>query len=347
MFFGVKPISANESLRPSPLPNAVKCRKVKKSVKISEDSPGKSLMPPTFFGCHLRQKIDQKRHLSSRLSRIHFCDLIHGGGLVFVLYVIVASHRGAASAGIISTHASLAGRDSVYSFAKSRGYYFYPRVPCGMRPAPDAVLDQLAVISTHASLAGRDCGHRQNGSVYTDFYPRVPCGTRQSFGAFSIAGSQFLPTRPLRDATVSAAEITAPEPISTHASLAGRDGAHAGNAAGNDAFLPTRPLRDATRRALPRQRRGLQISTHASLAGRDASSGGQTAAPGHFYPRVPCGTRPIVLMRNLVDKLISTHASLAGRDDIAHYASLSAHLFLPTRPLRDATSGAPGTRLSQ
>ena len=51
-------------------------------------------MPPTFFGCHLRQKIDQKRRLSGRLSRIHFCDLIHGGGLVFVLYVIVASPAG-------------------------------------------------------------------------------------------------------------------------------------------------------------------------------------------------------------------------------------------------------------
>ena len=99
-------------------------------------------MPPTFFGCLPRQKIDQKRHLSSRLSRIHFCDLIHGGGLVFVLYVIVASLAGRDLGqnswlewhDPISTHASLAGRD-----------------------ADDSAFSKHAFnISTHASLAGRD-----------------------------------------------------------------------------------------------------------------------------------------------------------------------------------------------
>ena len=164
MLFDAKLISGNEPLRLSHLPNAVKCRKIKKSVKFSEDSPGKSLMPPTFFGCHLRQKIDQKRRLSGRLSRIHFCDLIHGGGLVFGLHAIVASP---------------AGRDQSRDDASRGRKHFNPRVPCGTRR--------------------KNCPCRSLG---VDFYPRVPCGTRlEQILLGYLHQMQFLPTRPLRDAT--------------------------------------------------------------------------------------------------------------------------------------------------
>ena len=209
MFFGVKPISANESLRPSPLPNAVKCRKVKKSVKISEDSPEKSLMPPTFFGCHLRQKIDQKRRLSGRLSRIHFCDLVHGGGLVFVLYVIVAS---------------LAGRDHFTREQLREMAEFQPT-----RPLRDATLYRIlelygCTISTHASLAGRDVVSGGEMFCAENFNPRVPCGTRHYVAIMRIKFHD----------------------ISTHASLAGRDMKGMKKRAILIEFQPTRPLRDAT-----------------------------------------------------------------------------------------------------
>ena len=62
------------------------------------------------------------------------------------------------------------------------------------------------------------------------FYPRVPCGTRPRRGATKREGDKrFLPTRPLRDATLFRHNVPPILTISTHASLAGRDGQH-GNA---------------------------------------------------------------------------------------------------------------------
>ena len=149
-------------------------------------------MPPTFFGCLPRQKIDQKRHLSSRLSRIHFCDLIHGGGLVFGLHAIVASP---------------AGRDQSRDDASRGRKHFNPRVSCGTRllvgspysdlyvflptrPLRDATIFTPPLvppsnISTHASLAGRDKAVKSRVPFGCDFYPRVPCGTRLNWGGIS------------------------------------------------------------------------------------------------------------------------------------------------------------------
>ena len=191
-------------------------------------------------------------------------------------------------------------------------------------------------VSTHASLAGRDHG-------FIDF-----------IGIDKL----FLPTRPLRDATACQEDFARVALVSTHASLAGRDrtallrqtrkgvSTHA-SLAGRDAnnlanpifaelFLPTRPLRDATRKVL-RATMFDEVSTHASLAGRD----------GHIYMHFECARE------------VSTHASLAGRDREIFYGGCgpngfyprvpcgtrrwtrrprpAASLFLPTRPLRDAT----------
>ena len=164
-------------------------------------------MPPTFFGCLPRQKIDQKRHLSSRLSRIHFCDLIHGGGLVFGLHAIVASP---------------AERDQSRDDASRGRKHFNPRVPCGTRrrrwtdcragkkflptrPLRDATRStpagrEMKGVSTHASLAGRD---------YEDW--NWACVITVSTHA-SLAGRD-------NDALYAAARAD----VSTHASLAGRD----------------------------------------------------------------------------------------------------------------------------
>ena len=57
---------------------------------------------------------------------------------------------------LISTHASLAGRDRTQSWFKRNRTYFNPRVPCGTRLERAAALIDHVAISTHASLAGRD-----------------------------------------------------------------------------------------------------------------------------------------------------------------------------------------------
>ena len=85
-------------------------------------------------------------------------------------------------------------------------------------------------------------------------------------------------------------DIDAGVDISTHASLAGRDPLHRRRFRCRQRFQPTRPLRDATR-YFPEMLISSTISTHASLAGRDAFGAEDKS-----------------------DSDISTHASLAGRD---------------------------------
>ena len=124
----------------------------------------------------------------------------------------------------ISTHASLAGRDQLV---------FSPNIEIGVfqptRPLRDATCSPACSSSRRSRFQPtrplRDATLLSFGSAQTarHFNPRVPCGTRlHSFRAASRF-AQFQPTRPLRDATYTGLKIIRPPPISTHASLAGRD----------------------------------------------------------------------------------------------------------------------------
>ena len=197
---------------------------------------------------------------------------------------------------------------------------FNPRVPCGTRHAGRKHPEHVLLISTHASLAGRDYGCSRSSRAASRFQPTRPLrdATPPVYAAcLHFVG--FQPTRPLRDATKISQIIKKLEQISTHASLAGRDGCvgcrfiqlqhistHA-SLAGRDC--------DSRERA-----EYLKISTHASLAGRDASSSPRRAGSRDFNPRVPCGTR-------------QSEWCIQGW----------SYLFQPTRPLRDATGSASRT----
>ena len=281
---------------------------------------------------------------------------------------------------IISTHASLAGRDVVDTPWSVTRQHFYPRVPCGTRPLALVQGLALALISTHASLAGRDnmsalstgininfyprvpcgtrlqCGIRVNAC--SNFYPRVPCGTRQLFVRHTPYQDQFLPTRPLRDATdVPIAAVAYRAHFYPRVPCGTRPLLQA-YCKHFFRFLPTRPLRDATTiilhqiqqfRFLPT--RPLRDATRACWKWwrvrkflptrplRDATnfSSGTRLIRINFYPRVPCGTRRKHYARYVDAGCISTHASLAGRDVRSLSRLLGGRIFLPTRPLRDAT----------
>ena len=101
-------------------------------------------------------------------------------------------------------------------------------------------------------------------------------------------------------------------------------------------FLPTRPLRDATRQAESRKFRGEIVSTHASLAGRDMDMGECERVYKGFYPRVPCGTRRLMALTAEACSMFLPTRPLRDatflRSDI-----FRVFQFLPTRPLRDAT----------
>ena len=70
-----------------------------------------------------------------------------------------------------------------------------------------------------------------------------------------------------------------------------------------------------------RNRKAMKVSIHASRGGRDVGSAGSTEPNGRFNPRVPWGTRPALSMLE----------SSIGE-------------FQSTRPVGDATAGAPTTR---
>ena len=82
-------------------------------------------------------------------------------------------------AAFISIHALLAESDfwlsAVFLFFPN----FYPRSPCGERPAQVGNRGQCAGISIHALLAESDGYRPASWSDFRDFYPRSPCGERR------------------------------------------------------------------------------------------------------------------------------------------------------------------------
>ena len=147
--------------------------------------------------------------------------------------------------------------------------YFYPRSPCGERPAYRVQLGSIVSISIHALLAESDLDitiYLSNNSISIHallaesdlhcktpitfrhyFYPRSPCGERRS------ADCNYRNARP----------------ISIHALLAESDGrTPAGQKAESLIFLSTLSLRRATSQHPP-----------------------GTTSTTYFYPRSPCGER--------------------------------------------------------
>ena len=79
---------------------------------------------------------------------------------------------------LISIHALLAESDYSGHLQSALGLDFYPRSPCGERPASGSLSDTSDVISIHALLAESDLPHNSRKIVQNDFYPRSPCGER-------------------------------------------------------------------------------------------------------------------------------------------------------------------------
>ena len=169
----------------------------------------------------------------------------------------------------ISIHALLAESDGPQNHQGAFRYHFYPRSPCGERPAgyhgradrphfyprspcgerPYGALKHVhqKEISIHALLAESDTCKSVLCGAPSDFYPRSPCGER-----------------PLAMAGYTKAEI-----ISIHALLAESDSETMLPSWDRYTFLSTLSLRRATSAPYKNDR-----------------------GPGDFYPRSPCGERP-------------------------------------------------------
>ena len=109
------------------------------------------------------------------------------------------SYRHDYSSGI-SIHALLAESDGNCQFNGAPQLNFYPRSPCGERPARTS----LCVLTLY-------------------FYPRSPCGERRQACLFLYECSQFLSTLSLRRATDLVCAHRDKQGISIHALLAESD----------------------------------------------------------------------------------------------------------------------------
>ena len=78
---------------------------------------------------------------------------------------------------------------------------FYPRSPCGERPARPIRGKRSINISIHALLAESDTKKMCKNVHKMDFYPRSPCGERRSNPRVTMNTWQFLSTLSLRRAT--------------------------------------------------------------------------------------------------------------------------------------------------
>ena len=190
---------------------------------------------------------------------------------------------------------------------------FYPRSPCGERPAADISARRGASISIHALLAESDAGLniRQIQKIeflstlslrratrlvcrdrkrHPDFYPRSPCGERQEFLRVVKPSYNFYPRSPCGERPDQTILKVYGYGISIHALLAESDLPTDGLFFFGRRFLSTLSLRRATKLLFGSAHPGC-ISIHALLAESDGTKKFKTPVPAYFYPRSPCGER--------------------------------------------------------
>ena len=124
---------------------------------------------------------------------------------------------------MISIHALLAESDNQLGKLNKLAEYFYPRSPCGERPAgPKRSKHQKQFLST-LSLRRATCIIDIINNVVDNFYPRSPCGERHILSILIIGFLEFLSTLSLRRATPSTTRRLTNMMISIHALLAESD----------------------------------------------------------------------------------------------------------------------------
>ena len=146
---------------------------------------------------------------------------------------------------------------------------FYPRSPCGERPAQTA----------------------KNTSIAGHFYPRSPCGERPVCMAQECETfPYFYPRSPCGERQRRASEAVPARYISIHALLAESDTLKRLKKPCTTLFLSTLSLRRATYRTRSDIVKAV-ISIHALLAESDGIGFATNIIQADFYPRSPCGER--------------------------------------------------------
>ena len=125
----------------------------------------------------------------------------------------------------ISIHALLAESDRHVKRRARAVANFYPRSPCGERPACRCTEICNGGFLSTLSLRRATVEWRNKPQVNADFYPRSPCGERRQGLFYFLPPSRFLSTLSLRRATKPSTFAVTETIISIHALLAESDGA--------------------------------------------------------------------------------------------------------------------------
>ena len=153
-------------------------------------------------------------------------------------------------------------RPACLQFIHRVNNHFYPRSPCGERLAKRPACGARPNISIHALLAESDMRNRKSDLLLPHFYPRSPCGERR----------------------LHQGQLQIRLEISIHALLAESDLTPILMPTKGQKFLSTLSLRRATLRLRNSKKRH-----------------------NNFYPRSPCGERPVRWQRrNSESKFLST-----------------------------------------
>ena len=123
-----------------------------------------------------------------------FCALIFLSTLSLRRATQSASYNAALAD--ISIHALLAESDSRARCSPQTRRHFYPRSPCGERPARRRGRWRDPAISIHALLAESDLFLRSDPMMHPYFYPRSPCGERLVCGCPRLDFGHFYPRSP-------------------------------------------------------------------------------------------------------------------------------------------------------
>ena len=168
---------------------------------------------------------------------------------------------------------------------------FYPRSPCGERPAPAALSPSSALISIHALLAESDTDTiRKTQRPYVISIHALLAESDRHWQMGHSLARQFLSTLSLRRATSS---LNADSGIRV--------------------FLSTLSLRRATLHSAGAAQRAVYFYPRSPCGERPAVSACRPATR-NFYPRSPCGERHGKIPRCSYVTPISIHALLAESD---------------------------------
>ena len=189
-----------------------------------------------------------------------------------------------------SIHALLAESDLVVTAFRGSVDIFYPRSPCGERPASNSNMSCSAVFYPRSPCGERRQIERRAADPRV-FYPRSPCGERPYGRINDISRLIFLSTLSLRRATSQWRTLASGIYVFYPRSPCGERRLAISAHRLDGGFLSTLSLRRATCTVLVFNRRPVIFYPRSPCGERRFDQDQQIGDRPVFYPRSPCGER--------------------------------------------------------